>query len=84
MFCYVVGNSIKTLLAGKVHFLWRMGMGHPSRAGIWEGIWASGLGARFITPCPPAGVRMGGISASEPGWPRRNKTVPRNLLCPTH
>lgn len=78
MFCYVVGNSIKTLLAGKLHFLWRMGMGHPSRAGIW----ASGLAARFITSHPPGGVRTGGISASDPGWPQRNKTMPWNL-CPT-
>lgn len=78
MFCYVVGNSIKALLAGKLHFLWRVGMGHPSRAGIW----ASGLAAKFITSHPPAGIRTGGIT-SEPGWPHRHKTAPWNLLCPT-
>lgn len=59
-------------------------MGHPSRAGIWEWIWASGLATRFLTSCPPARIRIGGISASEPGWPWRNKRMPWSLLCATH
>lgn len=75
MFCYVVGNSIKTLLAGKLHFLWRMGMGHPSRAGIW----ASGLAARFITSPPPASVPLNLAGHGEPKQCHRTGCVPHTL-----
>lgn len=69
-FCYEVGNRLKTLLAGKLHVLWSMGMGHPSEQGGFE---LFGLAARFITSCHPAWIMMGGISASELG---HGETVP--------
>lgn len=50
-FCYAVGSSIKTLLARELHFLWKMGMGPPSRAGrIWA-LWFSSQIHHFTLPC---------------------------------
>lgn len=76
MFCYVVGNSIKTLLAGKLHFLWRMGLGHPSRAGIW----GSGLAARFITSRPPASVPLNLAGRGETKQCHRNCCFPHTSI----
>lgn len=53
IFAMGFGNSVRTVLAGKLHVLWRKGMGQQDAFGL------SGLAARFITLSHPSRIRIG-------------------------